>query len=286
MALRTPYTTFEHKKFYSMIDKDDAQSIPDYYAANIENWLIRDSRQLKMRPGITARGTSPSATNLGGIFYEKADGTKQLIRVINGAGNTSKFQYSTDGTTWTDISGGGSKKTDTKWALVQANNNIYGVNGSDTPVKYDGSTMSTVAAIPNGTAIEWWKNHMFVIGNSTYPDRLYVSNDGDPETWGASDYVNVNLGDGSPGVGLKGHPGQAGRLYIGKKRSIWYLTGTSVSNFAISPLTYEHGVASHESMIQVKNDVWCIDQEGNVRGLYRTTEDYPFSALRSSDIGT
>lgn len=282
--LKTPYNTFEHKHFFSMIDRDDPESIPDYHAANIENWLIRKAGELQMRPGLTAKGDSPSATVLGWAKLYTAVGNRYLVRVINGAGDSSKLQYSTNGTTWTDAASGGGLKTNTRWHFVQANYLLYGVNGVDTPIKFDGSTVSQVAAIPNGTAIEWFKNHMFVIGNSTFPDRLYASNPNDPETWGGSDYINVNLGDPSFGVGLRGQAGQTGRLYIGKKNSVWYLTGTLISDFAVQPLTYEHGVASHEAMISVGNDVWAVDRMGNIRSLYRSNEDNPFSKLISGEI--
>lgn len=282
--LGTPLLTFAHSVFYSMIDRDDPQVLGDYYAANIENWIIRNRGQLEMRDGITTRGDSPSATNLGASYLRKSDGTKKFLRVVNGAGNTSKFQDSENGSTWTDVSGGGSKSSNARWALVQANDSIYGVNGLDTPIKYNGSAVSTVSAIPQGIAIEWWKNHMWVFGNPTTKDRAYFSNANDPETWGGSDFININLGDVSAGIGIKGTAGDAGRLYLGKERSIWYITGSSSSNWALNILTYEHGVASHESMISVKNDVWCVDLEGNVRSLYRTDTDNPFSSLRSWPI--
>lgn len=282
--LESPLRSFEHRHFLSMVDRDDPQVIPDFYAYNIENWLIRNSGELVMRKGITARGTSPSSTNLGSTVLYKANGTKKFLRVINGAANTSKFQDSENGTTWTDVSGGGSRSTNISWKFVQANDNVYGVNGTDTPIKYSGSAVSTVVAIPNGLGIEWWKNFLWIIGNTTYPDRAYFSAVNDPETFGGSDYINVNLGDYSPGVGLKGTPGLGGRLFIGKSRSIWYITGTSSSNFALNNLTYEHGTASHESMVYARNDVWCVDLDGNVRKLYRTSTDDPFSNLESSDI--
>ena len=289
--LQSPLRTFEHTVFGTMIDRDDPQVIPDLFAQNIENFITRNRGELEMRDGLTARGTSPSATNLGAATVYFANGVKHMVRVLNGAANTSKFQYSENGITWTDITSGGSRTSNLKWVFVQANNNLYGVNGTDTPIKYNGSAISTVSAIPNGTAIEWHKNFLWVIGVAATPDRLYFSNANDPETWGGSDFINVNLGDASPGVGLKGSPGSiasgvGGRLYVGKARSMWYLTGTSSTNFAIQPLTYEHGVASHESMISVKNDTWCIDENGNIRGLYRTTEDNPFSANRSDVIST
>lgn len=44
---------------------------------------------------------------------------------------------------------------------------------------------------------------MWVVGNSTYKDRLYFSNAADPETWGGSDYVNVNLGDNSNAIAVR-----------------------------------------------------------------------------------
>lgn len=282
--LETPYLTFDHRFFYSMIDRDDPQIIPNYHASNVENWLIRNAGELEMRDGLTARGSSPSATNLGGAALYRANGTKKLLRVVNGAGNSTKFQHSDDGATWTDVSGGGSRTTGVKWVFVQANDNVYGVNGTDTPIKYDGSSISTVAGIPNGTAIEWYKNFLWIIGVAATPDRLYFSNANTPETFGGSDFINVNLGDYSPGVALKGSPGGDGRLYIGKARSVWYLTGTSSSNFAIQPLTYEHGVAGAEAIVAGRNDVWCADQDCNIRALYRTQEDSPFSTLKSSPI--
>lgn len=283
--LRNQLRSFEHQYFYSIIDRDDPQSIPDFYAANIENFLIRDRGKLKMRPGLTARGSNPNATILGAAVHIRSNGSKKLIRVLNGAGNTSKFQYSDDGLTWNDITGGGSKTTGARWSLVQANDNLYGVNGVDTAVKYDGTTMTTVSGIPLGTAIEWWKNHLWVFANPTIKDRLYFSNASDPETFGGSSFVNINLGDVSRGIGLRGTAGSSGRLYVGKERSVWYLTGTSSSDWAIAPLTYEHGVASNDSMVAGgKNDVWCVDLEGNIRNLYRTQFDVPLSSLASKDI--
>lgn len=283
--LNNPLRTFRHKFFFSMNNRDDPQIIPDFFAYNIENWIIRNVGQLEMRDGITARGTSPSATNLGSDVLYRANGVKKFVRVINGAANTSKFQASDDGTTWADISGGGSKATGLTWKFAQANNILYAVNGQDAAVKYDATSMSTVAAIPIGNAIFWWRNFMWVIGVAATPDRLYFSNVNDPETWGGSDFINVNLGDQSAGVGLHGATGGTPRLYIGKKYSVWYLTGSSSANFAIQPLTYEHGVVSHESMVTTKNDVWCMDAEGNVRSLYRSeSSDAPFSNIQSGDL--
>lgn len=278
------FQTFEHKRFYSIVDRDDGQSIPNYFATNIENYIIRNKAELVMRDGLTARGTNPNKDILGATVLYRSSGTKKFLRVISGAANASKFQHSDDGTTWTDVTSGGSKNTSAIWSFVQANDFIYGVNGNDTPIKYDGSTVSTVVAIPQGTAIEWWKNFLWVFGNPTYKDRLYFSGASTPETFGGSDYININLGDASNGIGIKGVAGSSGRLYIGKQRSVWYITGYDADSFALAPLTYEHGVASHESMIQVGNSVWCIDLEGNIRDLYRTLYDTPFSGLASKDI--
>lgn len=282
--LQSPLTTFPHKKFYSMIDKDDGQSIPNYYATNIENFIIRNKAEPEMRDGLTVRGSIPNANNLGACVLKKSNGLKKFIRVISGAANTSKFQDSDDSITWTDVAGGGSLNTDNTWSLVQANDYIYGVNGTDTPIKYDGYTITTIGAIPQGTGLEWWKNFLWVIGNPTYKDRLYFSNVATPETFTGSDYINVNLGDTSNGVAVKGSAGSTGRLYIGKQQSVWYLTGSGSASFVLSILTYEHGVASQESMVEVGNSVWCMDNEGNIRDLYRTLYDTPFSGLASKDI--
>lgn len=282
--LRSPLHTFDHRVFGSMIDRDDPQVIPNYFAGNIQNWIIRNRGELQMRDGLTARGTQPLATNLGSAVAYRADGSVYFYRVLDGAANSAKFQVSTNGSTWTDIASGGSRTTGRVWHFAQANNFMYAVNGYDTPVKLNANIITTIAAIPNGTTIHWWNNFLWVGGVISIPDRLYISNAADPETFGGSDFINVNLGDASQLVGIRGLGGGVPRLFIGKERSVWYITGTSLSNFTLNLLTYEHGVASEESMIQVKNDIWCIDLEGNIRGLYRTGEDQPFSNIRSKDI--
>lgn len=281
--LSTPLRTFEHSEFLSMNDRDDAAAIEDLHAANIENFIIRNVGELEMRDGLTAQGASPTATNLGEGFLARSSGLKHLIRVIDGPSNTAKIQYSDNGITWLDASGGGGLSTGKKWVFVQANDNLYGVNGSDTPVKYDGSTVTTVSAIPNGICLEWFNNRLWSFGKLDEPDKLFFSGANAPETWDTgTDFIPVNEGDGSPGLGLRGQA--TGRLFIGKERSAWYLSGTTEEDFILNNLTYEHGIASHESMIQVNNDVWCIDQEGNVRSLYRSQEDSLFSRLISEDL--
>lgn len=283
MALSTPLRTFEHNKFLSMNDRDDPSVIRDLGASNIENFILRNVGELEMRDGLTAQGSSPTATNLGEGFLSRSSGLKHLIRVINGASNTSKFQYSENGTTWTNIAGGGSKATGAKWIMVQADDNLYAVNGSDTPIKYDGTSITTVSAIPNGVCLEWFNNRMWSFGRLVDPDKLFYSAIGNPESWDTTnDFIPINEGDGSAGLGLRGQA--TGRMFIGKERSVWYLSGATEDNFVVNNLTYEHGIASHESMIQVNNDVWCVDQEGNVRSLYRSQEDNLFSRLISEDL--
>ena len=287
MPLHNPLQTFDHSQFNSIINRDDGQVIPTHYATNIENWIIRNAGEPEMRDGLTAMGVSPMATNLGATFLSNsASSIKKYLRVLNGAANTSKFQHSDNGVTWTDVTSGGSRTTNLPWRFVQANGFIYGVNGTDTPIKYDGNSIATVVGIPNGTAIEWWKNFLWTFGSLTFPDRAYYSNANDPETFGGSSYININLGDYSKGVGLRGTPGQSGRLFCGKERSWWFITGSSSADFALNPLTYEFGCASAEAIVAGKNDVWAIDLEGNVRGLYRSQQDTAFGSLRSKDIQT
>lgn len=269
-----------------MQDRDDGQAIPDYYATNVENLILRNARQPELRDGLTARGTSPNQTNLGSAVLYKANGLKKFVRVVNGPGSTSRMQSSDDGATWSDIPGGALLSSNAVWSFAQANDNLYGVNGTDTPIKYDGSVITTVPGMPQGYYCTWWKNHFWIYRNPTFKDRAYFSNPNDPETYTASDYINVNLGDQSFGTGIRGTAGDTGRLYLGKDRSVWYITGTSAANWALSILTYDHGVASHESMVDMKNGMLCLDLEGNVRNLYRSSTDNPFSTLHSADIPT
>jgi len=111
--------------------------------------------------GYTAIGSTTGASPVTNHFEaRKNDGTKYLLRSLG-----TKIQYF-DGSAWQDIATG---LTDgLVWDFVVANDVVYMVNGTDTPLKwtFTGST-SGVGAITNGKTIDFHNDRLWTASGST-----------------------------------------------------------------------------------------------------------------------
>lgn len=110
--------------------------------------------------GYTAIGATTGTDPITCLFpVYKNDGTKFLIRACG-----TKLQYF-NGTAWTDIATVTSGKV---WDAVVANDIVYLVNGTDTPLKwvFTGSA-STVATITQGVTIDFFNDRLWTATGST-----------------------------------------------------------------------------------------------------------------------
>lgn len=240
-------------------DKLRPEELPEGFAADALNCYV-DEERITERTGYSsiANDVGDDATDAL-ANYEMDDGTKFLIYCAGGQ------VYKWTGSGNLAVAGGSdtyTSGTQTEW--VQANDSIYSFNGTDTAIKFNGTTCSTIAAIPKGKTAAWFHNYMFTAGVTGNTSRLYFSNVDDPETWGASDFVDVNVDDGEPITAIYPFNDE---LIIFKRSRIWALTGFSTASFAVTDIQERitsFGCPAARGIVNIGNYLLFISYVGQV----------------------
>ena len=249
-------------------DKLGPEELPPGFAADALNCFV-DEEKVRERNGYTIIGNDVGNDDIEGLTnFEQDDGTKFLLMVAGG----QIYKWTGLGN-WAVAGGADTVTADLECNFEQANDNIYLFNGTDTPVKFNGTTCSTVAAIPVGRVARWFHNYMFVAGVDGNRSRLYFSNLNNPETWGGSDFIDVNVNDDEPITALYPFNDE---LIIFKRSRIWALTGFGTAGFAVTDLQERvtaFGCSSARGIVNIGNDLYFISYVGqtpHIRSLTRS----------------
>lgn len=250
-------------------DKTQPEHLPKGYLADALNCFIRTDEIVK-RNGYTIIGNDlGTSANQGLKGVRFADGTKRIYGVFGGA----VYSWSGSGS-WTSL--GGTLNSTGYVDIVVANNSVYFFDGTNTVVKVNSSnTLSTVAAIPIGKYARWFHNSLYVTGVSASPNRMRISNLGDPEDFsaGTTATIDVNPNDGDYITGLNELKDE---LLIFKTQRVWSLTGFGTSTLTLSNLNERltgFGTLSHRSIVNIGNDVIYLSFFGDIphfRSIKRT----------------
>ena len=270
-------TTVKEKTFpYSMNDKLDPADLGSGMCVLAKNCFLEE-RRIRERTGYSLAGNDTGQTYpiLKIATFEPTGGTKQLLKIHNvdvvGSPSVDKAYvwYWTGSGNWTQYTG--DYFTADLIPSVEVSNNLaYISNGTDVVKKWNGSTLSDVSSFPKAPYIKWFHTYMFALKKS----RLYISNLGDPEIWGVSDFLDINPDDNDYGTGL----GVLNNtLYIFKNQRIWGLTGFSLSTFSldsVSEVITGIGCIAPQSIVNTGNDIFYLSQAGTTphfRSLTRTS---------------
>ena len=170
-----------------------------------------------------------------------------------------------NGTTWTNITGSVSLTpvASTLVSFQTMSNYLIGYDGLNDPWTWDGQA-SAILLLPGTPPIGnigiVFQNYLFYAGVATAPSRLYFSDLGDPTTWPAINFIDVpSPYDGDPITGLAI---LYGNLIIFKRHSIYIMTGTSATTFALSATNAAVGCVSPYSVVGVENNVYFVSDKG------------------------
>lgn len=132
------------------------------------------------------------------------------------------------------------------------------------------------------------QGRMWMAGNGDFPFRLYYSSALDGDDWttgGGSTGGSFDLSyDGDPDGITAIFPPFQGRLYVATRRMIYQITGSSPSDFVVTPVTQGIGCCSHNSVVATPNDIiFCSDR--GVNSLQRVqVSDQSETTFLSRDI--
>jgi hypothetical protein len=224
--------------------------------------------------------------------YLQADGDKDLLVM-----DATSLKY-LNGAAFDAIDSGFTGTNDYTFQNVNMTNRVYLCNQDNTLHYWDraattlnGCLTDLGAGVPHGNVMRWFKNHMFHLNNVTvsgvaYPERLYWSDLGDPDTYDVdNDYIPLPNG----GRLITAAPMGESSFVLFQERAVRFLEGYGDSEWRISGsannlanLDESVGCISPKGVVQVGNELWFIDDEANIRRIVQTD----FNAFRTDIICT
>ena len=267
--MKTKYIIRE-RKFIGYNDTDPPEQLDKGVLAVAKNCFC-GAGEIEKSKGYTMIGNDLGSAACQGIKgIEFANGTKELIGIFNGL----IYKWTGSGN-WSALSGTYTLSTTALIDIVVANNSAYFFDGVNTVPKYNGTTVSTVAAIPKGNFARWFHNQLHVTGISGDPNALQSSVIGDPETFtgGTSSDIDVNPNDGDIVTALHELKDE---LIVFKRNRIWSATGFGTAALTLDDINEKisgFGSLSHFGIVNIGNDLIYPSFLGNVphfRSLKRT----------------
>lgn len=142
----------------------------------------------------------------------------------------------------------------------QFKDKALGINGTNTMVSYDGTTLGTVAGAPtDGTALASHRNRVWITRGRT----LAYSALGDETDW-----TTPNNAGSVPIPTTKGKGGTAlislwDRLIILTQDQVFQLLGTSPADFSVEPVNLQYGhTGSAVAVLAAGNDIYFCNKRG------------------------
>lgn len=281
-----PWTKFSY--FHNLGGLNDILStteIKDEESSDLQNVVFDTGGAIKKRFGYRTIPNNPTlqvSSNVTGItgvaFYKKNDGSRYLVALANKAGQcvAIKKTYDVGGGlpsgAWDNITQSGvlpSNYTNNNLVsfTVAENNLVFCIPAvsQSRPFKWTGSgivsTLTADSNCPTATIVAYFKNQLFLAGNSTNPSRVFFSALGDITTWTITDYFDV---DNSDGQQVRALVPAFDALYIFKDKSIWRLSGSNRDNFILEKMVVGIGTLSPQSIAIVNNFIYFTTFQNDI----------------------
>lgn len=283
--------------FFGGMDSNNyADKLPAGQGAQVLNADISSKGIISSRKGQSLFNSDVNGSAFTGIGRFDPQASTSYLVIASGA--TVARSLSSD-STWTRINTGYNLTSGHDTSFVQANDLLFVLNGFDNTPYYNGSSWfpgaSWPSSPPTATTGAWLNNYLFLAGNPTHPDWLFVSSNvliSGPAVFGASDVVKINTGDGQ--AIKKIEPYRTSNLIIYKSRSIYDFDMSNVDSscspqptcqWSYSPITKDVGTDSPKSVVSLGNDQWFLSSNPyGVRSLQRSAFDKMFVNLISQPI--
>jgi len=164
---------------------------------------------------------------------------------------------------WTERDSGRTSATkyDFERYNFDGNEKIIVVDGANAPTIFNSSMTATdvsESSVSGSTIVTVFKAHMFYAGKSTTPQTLVFSEPFDEDGFTANDGAGTIKVDDNI-VGLKVF---RDALFIFCENRIFKLTGSSLSDFAIQPVTRDIGCVNRDTIQEFAGDLLFLGPDG------------------------
>lgn len=257
-----PLTDWNVATFGSLNTTDDPLLLAEDESPDALNYVYDTVNAIETRAGYTKVLTTTLANPIQGIteFY-KSDQTKQLVY---GSG-TSLYRYDNAGGS---VALSGTPATFTAnqpWSFDVYMDSVYGGNGSEPLVSYNGTSYSVVNSAINPALVKIHKNRVFVVKKNS--STLYFSDAGNPSSFPANNFIQINTNDGQ---NIRAIEVLQDSLVIFKDDSIFVLTGeplgagntTTIGNLQLRQANSDVGCTAGRTVQRVGSVLFFMHKSG------------------------
>lgn len=248
-------------QFNGIDNSNDPASIDPGQSPETLNTILDSIGSIETRLGYSKLLSTkiPTGPSNNGIPFYKSDGTKQLVY----RAGTTLYRYNNAGGS-TAISGTLTASTADDMDIY--NDTLYGVDGT-IMYSYTGtgfiSTVAPAGVFSNPQYIRVHKNRVWVFQGST----AYFSDAGQPTSFPANNYININTNDGQSITGVEV---LIDSLIIFKTDSIWVITGeplgagtnTAIANLNLRRANSAVGCVAYRTIKRVDAVIFFMARSG------------------------
>lgn len=248
--------------FGSLNTTDDPLLLEENESPDALNVVYDTVHAIKTRAGYTKVLTTTLPNPIQGIvaFY-KSDQTKQLVY---GSGS-NLYRYDNAGGSVVLSGTPASFTPNQQWSFDVYMDAVYGGNGIEPLISYNGTSYSVVNGAINPQLVKVHKNRVFAVKKNS--STLYFSDAGNPSSFPANNFIQINTNDGQVITGLEV---LQDALVIFKEESIFVLTGeplgsgntTTIGNLQLRKANSDVGCTAGRSVQRVGSVLFFMHKSG------------------------
>lgn len=217
------------------------------------------------RKGYTKLLTSPTPSWIGGMYsFYQSGGGRQLVY----ASSQNIYKYNNAGGSTQILPNVGAPANftpDRQWSFDEYQDSVYGCNGIDAFIAYNGTNYSIANAGINPQYIKIHKNRVYCANKNS--STLYFSDASSPTSFPVNNFININTNDGQ---NITGVAEIVDNLIIFKDDSVWILTGeplgsgnnTTIGNLQLRKATGTGGCSAFRSIALVGQTLFFMHHTG------------------------
>lgn len=251
----TEYDEMEFTGFAGLNNKYSNIEVDDNEATDLLNVEFDAVGAIVKRKGYTSKiSLSNPITSI--IPYYRSDGTR--VSILTAGQNVYSYDpvSGSQSTIKTSLHANGARFNGAVYY-----DKLYLCNGDTTDglMSWDGTSFLHVSGGPNGQYVAEYKNRVYVAGDPSNKNRLYMSDLGNGDSWPVANFIDIDTNDGDHITSIHAF---GDSVVIFKETSMHVLKGSDPSNYAIVDVMTNVGTVSHWSVKEIPGGLLFLGKDG------------------------
>lgn len=248
--------------FGSLDTTSDISLMSDEDSPDNLNVVYDQVKSVLSRKGYIKLLTAPTPSFIGGMYsLYQSTGVRQLVY----QSSANWYKYNNAGGS-TQITGTPATFTpNQQWSQDEYMDDIYGGNGVDGLIQYNGTTTSIANSGITPQFVKTHKNRIYCANKNS--STLYFSDSANPSSFPINNFILINTNDGQNITGISE---VLDNLVIFKDDSVWVLTGeplgvgntTTIGNLQLRQATGSVGCSAFRTIAKVDQTIFFMHHTG------------------------